>query len=43
MSKQVNVKAARNKPKPSLKRLFNLTGCKTQHEKLNALSVHQME
>ena len=35
--KQVNVKAVRNKPKPSLKRSFNLTRCKTKHEKIKYL------
>ena len=32
MSKQVNTKAVRKKPKQSLKRLLNLTGYDDQHE-----------
>ena len=43
MSKQVNTKAVRNKPKQSLKRLLNLTGCDDQHEQIKCLSAHQME
>ena len=37
MSKQVNTKAVRNKPKQSLKRLLNLTGCDYQHEQIKCL------